>query len=246
MAPVTVALVNDYDVVVAGVAAMLEPFRDTVRVIDRAVDRTPEAPVEVSLFDTYGVVSGQLERIQELLRDPLAGCVVVFSFGVSQSFIGAALAAGAAGFVAKTVTARQLADALVAVADGRRVVLTPAAHRHLDVGLAWPGRGRELSGRDSELLVLLRQGCTNREIAERLYLSENTVKTHLRRLFSKLGVSNRTQAAMVATEDADFRPRANASPMTRAPALSQASGRRVHATLGSDTTGAGTTGSDDT
>ena len=61
--------------------------------------------------------------------------------------------------------------------------------------------------RDSELLVLLRQGYTNREIAERLYLSENTVKTHLRRLFHKLGVTNRTQAAMVATEDDEFRPR---------------------------------------
>ena len=56
--------------------------------------------------------------------------------------------------------------------------------------------------------MLLRQGYTNREIAERLYLSENTVKTHLRRLFHKLGVSNRTQAAMVATEDDEFRPRA--------------------------------------
>ena len=55
--------------------------------------------------------------------------------------------------------------------------------------------------------MLLRQGYTNREIAERLYLSENTVKTHLRRLFHKLGVSNRTQAAMVATEDEEFRPR---------------------------------------
>ena len=48
-------------------------------------------------------------------------------------------------------------------------------------------------GADSELLVLLRQGYTNREIADRLYLSENTVKTHLRRLFAKLGVSNRTR-----------------------------------------------------
>ena len=55
--------------------------------------------------------------------------------------------------------------------------------------------------------MLLRQGYTNREIAGRLYLSENTVKTHLRRLFHKLGVSNRTQAAMVATEDEEFRPR---------------------------------------
>ena len=148
-----------------------------------------------------------MERVRSLVTDPLAGRVVIFSFGASQSLVTAAIAAGVAGFVAKTVTAHQLADTVLAVAEGRRVVLTPSAHRHLAASLAWPGRGRQLSGRDSELLVLLREGCTNREIANRLYLSENTVKTHLRRLFTKLGVSNRTQAAMVATEDDAFRPR---------------------------------------
>jgi DNA-binding NarL/FixJ family response regulator len=113
--------------------------------------------------------------------------------------------------VSKTVRGRQLAEAVLSVADGRRVVLTPPPHRHRDNGVAWPGRDRQLSARDSELLVLLRQGCTNREIAQRLYLSENTVKTHLRRLFAKLGVSNRTQAAMVATENEAFRPRSVAA-----------------------------------
>jgi DNA-binding NarL/FixJ family response regulator len=205
---ISVALVNDYDIVLAGLALMLEPFRDQIRVVDRAVDRTPARPVQVSLFDTYGEVSGQVERIGELVSDPLAGAVVVFSFGGNEPLIRDALAAGAAGFVAKTVTARQLADAIVAVAAGRRVVLTPPAHRHLDTGLAWPGRHRQLSGRESELLVLLRQGCSNREIASRLYLSENTVKTHLRRLFTKLGVSNRTQAAIAARDDEAFHPRA--------------------------------------
>ena len=131
----------------------------------------------------------------------------MFSFSTAPQLVTAALGAGAGGFVSKTVNGRQLADAIVTVADGHRVVLTPAPHRHRDGALGWPGRGRDLSARDSELLVLLRQGYTNREIAERLYLSENTVKTHLRRLFHKLGVSNRTQAAMVATEDEEFRPR---------------------------------------
>jgi DNA-binding NarL/FixJ family response regulator len=207
MAPVSVALVNDYDIVLAGLAVMLEPFSDQIRVVDRAVDRAPDRAVQVSLFDTYGEVAGQVQRIGELASDPLSGAVVVFSFGGSQPLISAAFAAGAAGFVAKTVTGRQLADAIVAVAGGRRVVLTPPAHRHLESGLAWPGRDRQLSGRDSELLVLLSQGYSNREIAKRLYLSENTVKTHLRRLYAKLGVSNRTQAAMVAREDNGFRPR---------------------------------------
>ena len=212
--PVTVALVNDYELVLAGVSAMLRPYRDHLVVLDRALERTPDRAVNVSLFDTYGAADGQIDRVKELADDPMAGAVVVFSFSTAPQLVTAALGAGAGGFVSKTVNGRQLADAIVTVADGHRVVLTPAPHRHRDGALGWPGRGRDLSARDSELLVLLRQGYTNREIAERLYLSENTVKTHLRRLFHKLGVSNRTQAAMMATEDAEFRPRAAASTAT--------------------------------
>jgi DNA-binding NarL/FixJ family response regulator len=207
---VTVAVVNDYELVVAGVATMLRPYRDRLVVLDRALERTPDRAVDVSLFDTYGAADGQIERIKVLADDPMSGTVVVFSFSTAPELVTASIGAGAAGFISKTVNARQLADAIVTVADGHRVVLTPAPHRHRDGDLGWPGRGRDLSARDSELLVLLRQGYTNREIAERLYLSENTVKTHLRRLFTKLGVSNRTQAAMVATEDHEFRPRSPA------------------------------------
>jgi DNA-binding NarL/FixJ family response regulator len=209
--PVTVALVNDYELVLAGVAAMLRPYRDHLIVLDRALERSPDRTVDVSLFDTYGAADGQLDRVKALAEDPMAGAIVVFSFSTAPQLVTASLGAGAGGFVSKTVNGRQLADAIITVADGHRVVLTPAPHRHRDGALGWPGRGRNLSARDSELLVLLRQGYTNREIAERLYLSENTVKTHLRRLFHKLGVSNRTQAAMVATEDDEFRPRPAAS-----------------------------------
>jgi DNA-binding NarL/FixJ family response regulator len=207
VSPVTVALVNDYEIVVAGLAAILRPFRDRIAIVDRAVERPPDREVDVSLFDTYGTPDDQLGRIRQLATDPGAGSVVVFSFGTTEALVRAALDAGAMGFVAKTASGRQLAEAVLAVADGKRVVLTPPAHRHLASALGWPGRSKRLSGRDSELLLLLRKGCTNREIAAQLYLSENTVKTHLRRLFAKLGVSNRTQAAMMATENPEFRPR---------------------------------------
>jgi DNA-binding NarL/FixJ family response regulator len=207
LSPVTVALGHDYEPVLAGLAAMLRPYREQLQVLDYAVERSPDRKVDVSLFDTYGSSDDQLQRIRELAEDPCAGAIVVFSFSTHPDMVRDAIGAGAAGFVSKTVRGRQLAEAMLSVADGRRVVLTPPPHRHRDRTLSWPGRDRQLSARDSELLVLLRQGCTNREIAERLYLSENTVKTHLRRLFAKLGVSNRTQAAMVATENEAFRPR---------------------------------------
>jgi len=208
---VTIALVNDYELVLAGLAAMLRPFRDELQVLDHAVERAPDRRVDVSLFDTYGAADDQLQRVRALADDLYAGAVVVFSFSTHPDLVRDALGAGAAGFVSKTVVGRQLAAAVLAVADGRRVVLTPPPHRHRDPTLGWPGREQSLSARDSELLVLLRQGRTNREIAQRLYLSENTIKTHLRRLFAKLGVTNRTQAAMTVTEDLAFRPRSASS-----------------------------------
>ncbi len=64
--------------------------------------------------------------------------------------------------------------------------------------LRWPGRERDLTARESELLALLPTGMTNRELGEHLYLSQNTIKTQLRRLFSKLNVRNRVQAVAVA------------------------------------------------
>ena len=164
--PVTVALVNDYELVLAGVATMLRPYRDHLVVLDRALERTPDRAVDVSLFDTYGAADDQLDRVKTLADDPMSGAVVVFSFSTAPQLVTAALGAGAGGFVSKTVNGRQLADAIVTVADGHRVVLTPTPHRHRDGALGWPGRGRDLSARDSELLVLLRQGYTNREIAE--------------------------------------------------------------------------------
>jgi DNA-binding NarL/FixJ family response regulator len=207
VAPITVALVNDYDLVLAGLSAMLRPYRDRLSVVERAIDRSPMRPVEVSLFDTYGAADGQIERVRKLVEDDTSGSVVVFSFSTAPELVRLAMSSGAAGFISKTVNARQLAEAIVSVAQGNQVVLSPPQHRHRDSGLGWPGRGRDLSGRDSELLVLLRQGYTNRQIADQLYISENTVKTHLRRLFRKLAVTNRTQAAMMMTEDAEFRPR---------------------------------------
>jgi DNA-binding NarL/FixJ family response regulator len=85
---------------------------------------------------------------------------------------------------------------------GERVVLTQRTqHAQIDEALRWPGRDRGLTERESELLSLLSTGMTNRELGGHLYISENTVKTQLRHLYSKLGVRNRAQAASVAGDE---------------------------------------------
>src|SRR5437763_5785503 len=86
-----------------------------------------------------------------------------------------------------------------AAAGGERVMLVQASpHATISAELQWPGRDGRLTERESELLALLPTGMTNRELSEHLHLSENTIKSHLRRLFSKLDVRNRAQAAALA------------------------------------------------
>src|SRR6476619_3899041 len=137
--PVTVALVNDYELVLAGVATMLRPYRDHLVVLDRALERTPDRAVDVSLFDTYGAADDQLDRVKTLADDSMSGAVVVFSFSTAPQLVTAALGAGAGGFVSKTVNGRQLADAIVTVADGHRVVLTPRRTAIATARSAGPG-----------------------------------------------------------------------------------------------------------
>ncbi len=107
--------------------------------------------------------------------------------------------AGAQGFISKAVPRQQIIDGIKDAVNGERVVLTQRSqHAQLDPALEWPGRSIGLTERESELLSLLPTGMSNRELGSHLYVSENTIKTHLRRLYAKLGVRNRAQAASLA------------------------------------------------
>jgi DNA-binding NarL/FixJ family response regulator len=154
----------------------------------------------VSLFDTYGVADDIEGRVAELVVDAYAGNVVVFSFSDQQWHIDRLLAVGAKGFISKTATSDAIVRGIVAVAAGEIVTVRPAQRgKSADGRVQWPGRDGGLTGRESELLALLPTGMSNRELGERLFVSENTVKTQLRGLFRKLGVKNRVQAAQLAS-----------------------------------------------
>ena len=99
----------------------------------------------------------------------------------------------------KAAPRQQIVDGIKAAAGGERIVLTQRSqHAHIDEALRWPGRDLGLTERESELLSLLPTGMTNRELGSHLYVSENTIKTQLRHLYTKLGVRNRAQAASLA------------------------------------------------
>ena len=124
---------------------------------------------------------------------------MLFSFSDHPQAVRRAMRAGAQGFISKAVSAQQITDGIVAAARGERVVLTRSSQRaSIDEVLRWPGREIGLTERESELLSLLSTGMTNRELGSHLYVSENTIKTHLRHLYAKLNVRNRAQAVSLA------------------------------------------------
>jgi DNA-binding NarL/FixJ family response regulator len=196
---IRVALVNDYMIVLEGLRAVLRFSEPEIRVIEMDVRRGPRRGVDVTLFDTYGEFGNLTERVRSLRADSSNGAILVFSFSDQPQMVRRAMRAGARGFISKAVPRQQIIDGIKAAADGERVILTRRSQRiPIDDVLQWPGRNIYLTGRESELLALLPTGMTNRELGTTLYVSENTIKSQLRGLYSKLGVRNRAQAVSLA------------------------------------------------
>ena len=194
--PVTVAVVNDYDLVVAGVAALLSQH-EGLRVVDTQAggNGTVNTRVDVALFDTFGQRKLGLERIKQLSGDDRVGTVAVYSFSASEPLIAEALRAGADGFLFKGLNGSELADAVIRIAKGETVVAgEPGSKSRKKAGAVWPGQEQGLTARQSEILALLAEGLTAAAVGEALFLSENTVKTHIAQILRRLGAANRAQA----------------------------------------------------
>jgi DNA-binding NarL/FixJ family response regulator len=191
--PVRVAVLNDFPVVVAGVGAMLAAYRDRVEVVERHPGRTVHEPVDVVLYDTFGAPRGVSTELRELAaRTP--GRLVVYSWERSEERVRQALAAGAAGYVAKATGPEQLVAALERVRSGEVVVPGPPARARRTPD--WPGAVEGLTTREAEVVALIVRGMSNQEIADRCYLSINSVKTYVRTAYRKMGVTSRTQAVL--------------------------------------------------
>lgn len=197
--PIRVALVNDYMIVLEGLRALLRSSEPEIQVTEIDVRKRPRQKVEVTLLDTYGELDSLGDRVRSLGSDRSNGAIVVFSFSDQPVAVRRAMRAGAQGFISKAVQRQHIIDGIKTAARGERVILTQRSqHSQMDEALRWPGRDLGLTERESEILSLLATGMTNRELGIHLYVSENTIKTHLRSLYAKLGVRNRAQAASLA------------------------------------------------
>jgi two-component system, NarL family, response regulator LiaR len=192
--PIRVALVNDYELILRGLHSMLAPFADRIEVVEHETSGTPDREADVALFDTFASRRDALERARQMIAEGKVKHVVLYTFDAADEFLTIARDIGVSGVVLKSATGEVLTTAIERVMSGERVGLD-------DVVRATRSRtSKDLSPREQEVLALLALGRTNAEIGEQLFLSVDTVKTYVRRVFTKLGVNNRTQAAMHAAE----------------------------------------------
>jgi DNA-binding NarL/FixJ family response regulator len=198
-----VALVNDYEIVLRGIEGMLRPFKDRIEVVELDVDRDPDQVVDVALFDTYGHSRLGLDRIAELARDRHVGAVAVYTWSFPLDRMDAARDAGARGVLAKSMTADDLVGAIRLIADGQEVI-SPSFGRAMRQ--PWPGHNFGLTLRESEVAAFLALGLRNRDIASALWVSENTVKSHLKSIFQKMSVRSRGEAIVRISRDGSFDP----------------------------------------
>ena len=207
--PVVVALVNDFELVVRGLATMLRPFRDRIQVVELDLGRDPEYEVDVALFDAYGHAQLGLDRVSSLVRAPNVDAVAMYT-------------SSATGERARRGPRRRCIRRVVEVdARGR-------ARRRLARGRERPAGGERavrrgprtalarhefgLTSRESEVAAQLAQGMSNKDIAAALWISENTVKTHLKAIFQKTLATSRSQAIVRLAGDAGFRAAAPSRP----------------------------------
>ena len=207
-----ILIVDDHALVRRGMGHVVrDSFRDA-EVVEagtaaEALEAMTTSSMDVALVDVRMPDSDGLELLHEIkVRWPDIPVIMLTSFDHAH-YVRRALAEGAAGYMLKDATPEDLEQAIKVALSGGGNVLSPKVIQNLFD--AMDGTGSEngegthrptsaLTQRETDILSLLAEGKSNRDISRALYLSEKTVKAHLAAIFRKLGVSNRTQAAMAA------------------------------------------------
>lgn len=192
--PIRVALVDDYEVVLRGVAHMFEQYPE-VDVVEIETSGPVTSDVDIALYDTFAQAEADRADLDVLVANPHAKRVVVYTWAFAPELVEAALAKGASGYLSKTLQAAELVDALQRIHAGEQVI-SAVPNRRSSATHDWPGREEGLTERESEVIALITQGRSNREIAELMYLSPNSIKTYIRSSYRKIGVGSRTQAVI--------------------------------------------------
>ncbi|MVO87517.1 response regulator [Streptomyces sp. p1417] len=195
---IRVLLADDHPVVREGLRAMLSAEADLDVVAEAANGPQAEALAarlrpDIVLMDLRMPGGDGADAIVRMTAAGLPCRIIVLTTYETDRDILRAVEAGAAGYLLKDLARGELADAVRAAARGETVLAPSVAARLVDQLRARPERPR-LSERETAVLRLVAEGCTNAEIGRRLHIGESTVKTHLLRAFAKLEVTDRTAA----------------------------------------------------
>lgn len=195
--PIRVALIDDYEIVVKGLARMFDSYRDRIELVELDAKLPVDQPVDIALYDTFAQPQGDTVAIDRVLEQDHADKVVLYSWNLQPELIDSATAKGVAGYLSKSLTAAELVEALEEVHRGNGVVVgRPPDEREEVIGGDWPGRAEGLTHREAEVVALITQGLSNQDIAARSFLSINSVKTYIRSAYRKMNVATRSQAVL--------------------------------------------------
>jgi len=211
----TVFLVDDHEVVRRGVGDLLDEEEDLTVIgqagtVAEALARIPALRPNVAVLDVRLPDGNGVELCRELRSKlPDINCLILTSYTDEQAMMDAILA-GAGGYVIKDIKGMDLVSAVRTVGAGRSLLDTRAAATLMSkirADAAKPGPLAALTDQERVVLDLIGEGLTNRQIAERMFLAEKTVKNYVSGVLSKLGMQRRTQVAVLATELRDQRNR---------------------------------------
>jgi DNA-binding NarL/FixJ family response regulator len=205
--PITVFLLDDHEIVRRGVKDMLEAEGDITVIgeagtASSALARIPALRPEVAVLDVRLPDGDGVTVCREIRsRMPEVACLMLTSFGDEEALLDAIMA-GAAGYVLKQIRGSDLVGAVRTVASGQSM-LDPRAASQLMARLRGQSAVKHdplagLTPQERRILELIGEGLTNRQIGERMFLAEKTVKNYISGLFAKLGMERRTQAAALA------------------------------------------------
>lgn len=215
---IRVLIVDDQALVRAGFRAILEQQSD-IDVVGEAEDgkaaviQARKHKPDVVLMDIRMPGSDGIEATRELMHIESPPRVLMLTTYDLDEYLYEAMKAGASGFVLKDVRAEQLPPAVRAIAQGDSLLGSAPTKRLIESFVSRPDVGGkaadqlvQLSEREMEVLTLIGRGLSNREIAEQLFVSEATVKSHVNRLFAKAGLRDRVQAVILAYETGLIEP----------------------------------------
>jgi two-component system response regulator DevR len=206
--PIRVFLLDDHEVVRRGIKELLESEGD-IEVVgesglaQEAVRRIPALRPHVAILDGRLPDGTGMEVCRDIRSvDPSIKALILTSYDDDEALFSAIMA-GAAGYILKQVRGNDLVDTVRRVAAGESTLDPSVTARVLDRVRNGPPRDQQLEAlttQEQKILELIGEGLTNRQIAERMYLAEKTVKNYVSSMLAKLGLTSRTQAAIFATK----------------------------------------------